>query len=250
MPQTKTNKRRDLHWHQRWWGVILLVIVVILLVYLAVFIYEIIVLIEIKTQVGSQNFSLSQRIDNNPVLSINNRQIAETEDDPFWGPVDSNIVIVEFSDFQCPYCKEANPIVQQIRQEYKDKVKIIYRDFVNVASHPQSLNAAIAAECADDQGKFWAYHDLLFINQSNLSLENLKSIALNLGLDSEEFNQCLDNNKYSFEVFNDLEDGVKLGITGTPAFFINGTKIEGVIPYDTFKQIIERALFLENNQAN
>jgi predicted DsbA family dithiol-disulfide isomerase len=89
---------------------------------------------------------------------------------------------------------------------------------------------------------------MIFSNQAQLSIAKLKSIALNLGLDVEQFNQCLDDQKYSFEVFNDLEDGAKLGITGTPAFFINGSKIEGVIPYETFKQIIDRALLLQEQE--
>ncbi|MBD3359855.1 MAG: thioredoxin domain-containing protein [Candidatus Buchananbacteria bacterium] len=251
MPQNKNkNKNKSkLKWHQRWWGVIILVVFVVLLIYLAVFIYQVILLIEIKTQSNIQGFNtLSQNINDNPILSVNNRQVAETKDDPYWGPVDAEVVIVEFADFQCPFCKQANPIIQQIRQEYKDQVKIIYRDFVDAASHPQALNAAMAAECADEQGEFWSYHDMIFSNQANLSIEKFKSIAVTLGLDTEQFNKCLDDKKYSFEVFNDLEDGAKLGITGTPAFFINGSKIEGVIPHDTFKEIIDRALFLQEQE--
>ncbi len=249
MPQKKNKHKAKLKWHQRWWGVIILVVFVILLIYLAVFIYQVILFIEIKTQANMQGFNtLSQNINDNPILSVNNRQVAETKDDPYWGPVDAEVVIVEFADFQCPFCKEANPIIQQIRKEYKDRVKIIYRDFVDAASHPQALNAAMAAECADEQGKFWSYRDMIFSNQANLSIEKFKEIAVNLGLETEQFNQCLDDKKYSFEVFNDLEDGSKLGITGTPAFFINGSKIEGVIPYDTFKQIIDRALFLQEQE--
>ena len=185
----------------------------------------------------------------NPDLNsgLNFREMLETTDDPYFGFQQAELVIVEFADFQCPFCKEAYLTVKKIREEYQDRVKIIYRDLPDLTSHPDALNAAIAAECADEQGRFWPYHDKLFANQNNLTVENLKLLATQSGLNLSQFNQCLDNNKYAAEVQNDLQDGLKFGIIGTPTFFINGNKVPGNIPYETFKAIIEKILQGQDN---
>jgi len=130
--------------------------------------------------------------------------------------------------------------LKKISQEYQTTVKIIYRDIPNLINHPDALNASLAADCAAEQKKFWEYHDLLFDNQADLSLENLKLLAAKLNLNMSQFDQCLDSQKYLSEVQNDLQDGLQLGITGTPTFFINGAKVAGVIPYETFKLVIEK----------
>lgn len=230
-------------WHQRWWGIIILITLVILFVFVAIFIYQLVITVEAQTQAQFQKYALSQK----PVTTSIDQELGirkelETKDDPSWGPDDAKIVIVEFSDFQCPFCKQAFPIIQKIKREYQDSVKIIYRDMPIVNIHPDALNAAMAAECADDQDKFWQYHDNIFINQDDLSVGNLKLIASQIGLDLNEFNECFTSEKYLSEVQNDLQDGLRFGVTGTPTFFINGIKIPGVIPYNTFKQIIDKLL--------
>lgn len=237
------------HWHQKWWGVIILIVLSIVAIYLAAFLYTVIAQIEYINNNGFDNLNLGQDFTDNFINpNLNIRDIVETRDDPFHGPEEANLVIVEFSDFQCPFCKQAQPIIKKIRDEYPDNVKIIYRDFPVMSSHPQSLNAAIAAECASEQDMFWQYHDELFANQANLSDANLKLIAQNLNLDTQAFNNCLDSQRFKNEVLDDLQDGIKAGITGTPTFFINGSKVPGVIPYENFKQLIDGIIEYENTQ--
>lgn len=239
MAKTKTNNKK---WHQRWWGVIIIIFLVIILIYIAVIIYQVVFQVEIQTQ--SRYEMLKQKFQQtfSPGTANLRETLIETKDDPYWGMEDANIVIVEFSDFQCPYCRQAYPEIKKLREAYQTQIKIIYRDMPNVSSHPQALNAALAAECADDQSMFWPYHDKLFENQTNLNYEDFKIFASELGLDMDRFNQCFDEKKYAGEIYNDVEDAYKLGISGTPTFFINGNRLQGNLPYEYFKEIIDKAL--------
>jgi protein-disulfide isomerase len=176
------------------------------------------------------------------------------DDDPSWGPADAPVTVIEFSDFQCPFCSRFwNQTLPQIKQEYQDKVRFVYRDFPLSSIHPWAEKAAEAAECADDQDKFWEYHDLIFANQAALGqqlntegldgvLATFKSYAADLGLDTAPFNDCLDSGKYTSEVQKDLQDGQSYGVTGTPAFFINGQLVSGAQPFANFKTVIDAAL--------
>jgi len=166
----------------------------------------------------------------------------ETTDDPFRGGIDANVVIVEFSDFQCPFCFESFPVIREIEQEYGDQIKIIYRDLPVSDIHPDAQKAAEAGECAHEQGNFWAMHDKMFINQSDLGVPALKKYAAEIGLNQVRFDNCLDNSSYAAEVNEDYWDGVAAGATGTPTFFINGTKWEGAIKFDDLKLIIDELL--------
>ncbi len=245
--QRKKNLTKK-HWHQTWWGIVLLLVFVIGVIYLAVFLYTVVAQIELINNRGFQNLNLGDEFNNSFVNpNINIRDLIETTDDPFSGPMEAKVVIVEFNDYQCPFCKQVSPIIKQIREEYPDNVKIIYRDFPVISSHPQALSAGMATECASEQNKFFEYHDALFDTQSNLSDSNLKLVAQNLNLDTVKFNSCFDNQRFKNEVLDDLQDGMKAGITGTPTFFINGNKVSGVIPYKNFKQIIDAIL---DSQAN
>ena len=165
-----------------------------------------------------------------------------TLDDPYAGGINANIVIVEFTDFKCPYCLQAFPVIQEVISTYGDKIKFIFRDFPDVGKYPEAQKAAEAANCAFDQGKFMEMHNKLFINQDNQSVPALKRYASELGLDAEKFNTCLDSNKYRDEVLQDLNAGLAAGVGGTPTFFINDNKVEGVIPLETFKQIVDQLL--------
>lgn len=165
-----------------------------------------------------------------------------TEDDPSFGPKDAKVHIVEFGDFQCPYCKEAFPIVKKILSEYGNRIHLVFRDFPLLDMHPEALKAAEATECAQEQGKFWQLHDKIFQNQDRLSDSNLKLWARQLGLEPGKFNSCLDSGKYYDEVLEDLEAGIKAGVTGTPTFFINGYKVPGIISEENFKRIIMELL--------
>ena len=160
------------------------------------------------------------------------------DDDPVLGNEDALVTIVEFSDFQCPFCKKANDeALSLVKENYvkTGKVKLVFRDFP-LEFHPEAEVAALAAECADEQGKFWEYHDVLFANQDSLGDANYKVWAEELGLDTEQFNDCYKSLKYLDEVRSDLVDGQKYGVSGTPAFFVDGRLISGAQPYSVFKQ--------------
>ena len=166
------------------------------------------------------------------------------DDDPVDGSADAPVTIVEFSDFQCPYCGTFySTTLPLIRKDYVEtgKVKMVYRDFPLSSIHANAQKAAEASECADEQGKFWEYHDTLFEKQT-LDIASLKQHAVDLGLDADQFNECLDSGKMATEVQKDLADGTLYGVKGTPAFFINGILISGAQPYSTFKQIIDKEL--------
>lgn len=166
------------------------------------------------------------------------------DDDPVLGAADAPVTIVEFSDFQCPYCASfRTQTFEQIKSEYIDtgKVKFVYRDFP-LDFHSEAMPAAEAAECADEQGKFWEYHDKLFENQKSLGTNNYKKWAADLDLDTKKFNECLDSKKYKDEISKDIADGEDVGVTGTPAFIINGQLVSGTRPFSAFKQIIDQEL--------
>lgn len=165
-----------------------------------------------------------------------------TSDDPTLGPLNAKVTVVEFGDFECPYCGQAFTIIREISTLYKDRVRFIYRDFPLETLHPNAINSAQAGECAHEQGKFWLYHDKLFRNQSRLDKASLKNYAKQVGLDEARFNTCLESARYAQEVAQDFDDGVKAGVKGTPTWFINGQKVEGVIPLEVFKQIIDLEL--------
>lgn len=160
------------------------------------------------------------------------------DDDPAFGSASAPVTIVEFSEFQCPYCRRVVPTMKQIKDAYGDQVRVVFRDFP-LEFHQFAAKASEAGECADDQGKFWEMHDHLFENQRALAVEDLKKYATDLGLNAEEFASCLDSGKYAAEVTKDQEDGKGLGVTGTPTFFINGQMISGALPFDMFKAIID-----------
>lgn len=163
------------------------------------------------------------------------------DDDPSIGPEDAPVTIVEFSDFECPYCGKVVPTVKQILKEYEGKVRLVFRDFP-LGFHQNAQKAAEAAECADDQDKFWEYHYKLFENQKALDVSSLKQYAKDLGLDSSEFNTCLDSGKHEEEVKKDMAEGQSYGVSGTPAFFINGIKVSGAQPFGNFASIIDSEL--------
>ena len=163
------------------------------------------------------------------------------KDDPIYGSPDAPVIIVEFSDFQCPYCSRVNPTMEQIKTTYGDKIAIVFRDFP-LPMHKEAPKAGEAAQCANDQGKFWEYHDKLFANQRALADENLKAYAVDLGLDAAAFDSCLDAGKYTAEVEADKKAGAAVGVAGTPAFFVNGQFLNGARPFESFKELIDAEL--------
>ncbi len=169
---------------------------------------------------------------------------ASADDDPSLGPLSAPVTIIVFSDYQCPFCARVEPTLKQVMDTYKEEVRLVFRDFP-LGFHQYAQLAAEASECADEQGKFWEYHDLLFAKQSEWSpvgINKFKEYALDLGLDASQFNACLESGKYADEVKKDLEEGQAAGVTGTPAFFVNGVLVSGAQPFSTFQQIIEQEL--------
>jgi protein-disulfide isomerase len=157
------------------------------------------------------------------------------------GPENAPVTIVEFSDFQCPYCSRANESVAQVMKAYPNQVRLVFRHFP-LEFHQNAPKAAEAALCAQDQGKFWEMHDTLFANQKALEVPALKGYAKQLGLDTAKFDKCLDSGEKASIVATDMADGKKVGVNGTPAFFINGILLSGAQPFEEFKRVIDAEL--------
>jgi len=167
--------------------------------------------------------------------------VATAATDPVRGAAEAPVTIVEFSDYQCPFCARVNPTLEQVRKTYGDKVKIIFKDFP-LPNHPQAPKAAEAAHCAGEQGKYWELHDQMFANQRALNVPELKQYAAGLGLDATKFNQCLDSGKHAGLVAAGLAQGEKMGVNSTPTLYVNGRALIGAQPFDAFKQIIDEEL--------
>lgn len=170
-----------------------------------------------------------------PILSV------DVDDDPSIGPENAPITIVEFSDFQCPYCQKSVGILKELRRLYGEKIRLVYRDYPG-PNHPYATQAAEAAQCAGEQGKFWEYHDLLFDRQTPGKGWDFPALAKELGLQQDTFIACLTTGRYREEVIKDLRDGMKLGMTSTPTFFINGRPLVGAQPLAAFQALIDKLL--------
>jgi protein-disulfide isomerase len=164
------------------------------------------------------------------------------------GAKDAPVTIVEFSDFQCPFCKSASTTVKQLVERYPGKVKWVFRDFPIPNLHPAAPKAHEAARCAAEQGKFWEYHDVLFEKSPRQAPEELKQYAKDLNLDTTAFAACLDSGKHEAQVNEDMNEGAQLGITGTPTYFINGRQLVGAQPATTFQRIIDSELTMKTSQ--
>ena len=162
-----------------------------------------------------------------------------TKDNHIRGDFNAEITLVEFSDFECPFCERHYPTVNKILSEYEGKVRLVYKHFP-LGFHKNAQKAAEASECAAEQGKFWEYHDKLFENQPvGYSLEKFKQWAKDTGLNTSKFNNCLDSGKFAQKVKDDYQEGVEKGVNGTPATFVNGKLVSGAVPYNSLKEIID-----------
>ena len=165
------------------------------------------------------------------------------DDDPILGPDDASITIIEFSDYECPYCRRWHQeVLPQLIEEYPDQVRLVYRDFPLTSIHANAVPAAVAANCAGEQDGYWEFNKLLFNSEQGLSTEAYQQYAEELGLDSDSFNECFESNRYEDEVMADFEFASQLGIRSTPTFFINGIALVGAQPYEVFKQVIDQEL--------
>ncbi|MEX0804213.1 MAG: thioredoxin domain-containing protein [Candidatus Binatia bacterium] len=161
---------------------------------------------------------------------------------PTKGADKAQVTVVKFEDFQCPFCKQAQPALNKILARYGGKVRLIHKDLPLDTIHPQARQAAEAARCAGDQDKFWDYHDKLYESSPKAAPEDLKAYAKEVGLNQDSFEECLGTGKYKAVVQKDADDGAGLGITGTPAFFINGRELAGAQPIEAFAAMIDEEL--------
>jgi protein-disulfide isomerase len=161
---------------------------------------------------------------------------------PVRGAAEAPVTVVEFSDYHCPFCKRAQTTITQILERYPGKVRHVYRDFPVDALHPQARQAAEGARCAHDQGKFWDYHDVLFASTPHAAPGDLRKYAELVGLDVPAFEQCVSAGTHRAAVQRDIDEGRRLGVSGTPAFFINGRSLTGAQPLETFARVIEEEL--------
>ena len=168
--------------------------------------------------------------------------IALAETDPALGGAEAPVTIVEFSDFQCPFCQRVAPTLKQVQKTYGDKVRIVWKDFPLTQIHPEAFKAGEAAHCAGEQGKFWEYHDRLFANQQALQADSLKKYAADLGLDTAKFNACVDSAKYGDRVREGVAQGSRLGVNSTPTLYVNGRMLSGAQPYEIISAVIDEEL--------
>ena len=165
-----------------------------------------------------------------------------TDQDHVRGPGDARVTLVEYGDFECPYCRDVQPIVAQLRSRFGDRLRYVFRHFPITTMHPDAQLAAEAAEAAAAQGKFWEMHDLLFQHQGAFAEEHLVQYAVDLGLDVDRFRQELDENVHAGRVRQDFMSGVRSGANGTPTFFLNGVRYDGAWDLDSLRAEIEKPL--------
>jgi len=164
-----------------------------------------------------------------------------TTDDPSMGKANAPITIVEFGDFSCPYSKEASFTIRAFAKEHPESVRLIYRDFPIIELHPLAQKEAVAATCAQRQGKFWEYHDKLFQNQGTMDESMFMRFANELNLNKQTFETCLQADDVAQEVQNDYQAGLDAGVRGTPTFFVNNLRIPGSVPKDVWDLIAASA---------
>ena len=158
------------------------------------------------------------------------------------GAPDAAVTIIEFSDFECPFCVRVQPTLDRVLEAYAGRVRVVYRHFPLVAIHPRAWKAAEASLCAGEQDRFWEYHDLLFAEQHAVDVADLKEKARRLGLAGADFDACLDSGRHHEAVRIDLRAGTAVGVSGTPAFFVNGRFLSGAVPFDHFSELIDDEL--------
>jgi protein-disulfide isomerase len=166
-----------------------------------------------------------------------------TEGFPSLGPEDAEIVLVEFSDFQCPFCKRwHDEVYQPLLDAYPGQIRLVYRNLPLTSLHPEAMSSAIAALCANDQGSYWPFHEKLFSSELELGREGYLQYAADLELDDAAFESCLDSGKFDDFIQEDMDFSLNLGVRSTPTFFVNGLAVVGAQPLDVFKQVIDKEL--------
>jgi protein-disulfide isomerase len=175
------------------------------------------------------------------------RATVTTDGAPVRGAGDAPVTIVEFSDFHCPFCRKVQPVLDQLRAKYGNQIKLVFRDFPLDNLHPQATTVSQAARCATEQGKFWEFHDQVFANGPDATQTTLDGFAKNAGMDVAAFNACRAASKYNASIAASLQEGGRLGITGTPTFFVNGRILVGSQPLEEFVRVIDEELALRKS---
>jgi protein-disulfide isomerase len=167
---------------------------------------------------------------------------------PTKGADEAPVTIAEFAEFQCPFCQDVNPTLQQIEERYKGRVRFVWKHLPLVGIHSHAMDASVAAEAARNQGKFWEYHDKLFANQKQLEPDDLRRYAQELGMDLARFDRDRQDPALKVKVQEDVAEATALGVRSTPTFFINGRLVSGAMPFETFSTIIDEELAKQNNK--
>lgn len=211
-------------WLKTWWGKLIAALLTIILIFIVA--------------AGFYVYNLVKTAKKQAGIKLSGQQYDAASGDHYWlGSAKAPVTIVEFGDFACANCEQAFSTIREISLKYKNDVKFIWRDYPVVSEYSALL--ALGGRCAGEQGLFWPMHDKLFQNQGINTASQLIAAAKQIGADTTRFNDCLTKEKYLTQIQKDLADGQEFGITGTPAYFINGYKVEGNIPHDTFIKIIE-----------
>jgi len=211
-------------WFKTWWGIGILIFITLVLIFIVA--------------VGFYIYNSVQTAKENAGIKLSGQQYNAAAGDHYWmGSDKAKITIVEFGDFACANCEQAFPTIREISLKYKNDIKYIWRDYPVISDYSALL--ALSARCAGEQGLFWPMHDKLFQNQGVNTADQLSTLANQIGADLARYNDCINKQKYLTQIQKDLSDGQGFNISGTPAYFINGYKVEGNIPYNTFIQIIE-----------
>lgn len=211
-------------WFKKWWGILIIIVLTLILV--------------LAVAIAFYIYNTAKSLIKSTGIKLSGQQYNAADDDHYWlGSAKANITIVEFGDFACPNCQHAFSTIRELSLKYKNDIKYIWRDYPVIVDYSALL--ALGARCAGEQGLFWPMHDKLFQNQGVNSAQQLSVLANQIGADTTRFNDCINQQKYLPQIKKDISDGQSFNINGTPTYFINGYKIEGNIPYDTFVKIIE-----------
>jgi protein-disulfide isomerase len=189
-----------------------------------------------------RDFMAEERAAEEAARAVETRRTLATLEGPSFGPSKAPVVIVEFSDFQCPFCSRLVPAIDQVKKEFADQVRVVFLQFPIPQLHADAEKAAEASLCAADQDKFWEMHDAMFADQRNLGVAALKEKAAGIGLDAGEFAACLDSGRHGAKVRDDVAAGQRVGVTGTPATFINGRLVSGAASFEQLAAIIREEL--------
>lgn len=234
-------------WYKQWWGATIIVVSCILfsfIIALSLLVWRNYNLIKQGHGEELQKMIYAEKLID-PQTKLRKEELEKIER-PFLGNAEAKNVIVEFIDFKCPVCKEQDAIIRQIIGKHGNQVKLILRNFPIETLYPGTTKLSEMSYCAHLQGLYWPAHEYLFLNQENLTqnltAEDIDNFINNVGADSKKFNSCLVDNKTKIEVKKDYTAGYKYGISGTPAFFINGNKIEGSVPFENWEKLISAIL--------